>query len=82
MLIGWWAVIDFYDYQIDPYDLGKIHNDRKWSDKQLDLTKWVSQMNEFIITRVQLLENNEHRHAMPYLQKYKNRIIYSQSIDT
>ena len=37
MLIGWWAVIDFYDYKVDPMEVGIVHNDYKWAGKSLDM---------------------------------------------
>lgn len=35
MLVGWWAVLDFYDYQVDPMEVGTMQNDGKWAGKSL-----------------------------------------------
>lgn len=37
LLVGWWAVLDFYDYKIDPMVVGIVHNDYKWAGKSLEL---------------------------------------------
>lgn len=48
LFLGYWAVLDFYDYAgYDLEDMGRVANEKKWKDSEMRMKRYKQySMNE------------------------------------